>query len=231
MDIEWPGDRYGALDDVASLVMAHEAGDFFEVGVEKRGGYAGRNVWRRFDVEVWLAGQHFSTISLTFDFRYASLPTEFLLGENTLGFADVPCVTVSTVRLEIQAAEMLLSHVSECARGFNPTNIERIRDLALIAAQSGLDADTLGTVLRVISAREDSVLPQRMPDPFEGWDELMQRMAASAGSPADFLPGYDGVAALFDPLLSGEVTEGTWDAARQSWQAPGSDDGGYVPPF
>jgi hypothetical protein len=232
LDIEWPNETYGALDDVPSLVMAHDAGDFFEVGMRQAGGgVTGRESWQRFDVEVSLAGRPFSTISLTLRLYYAPLPTELLLGEDTLGFADVPCVTVATMLLEIQAAEMLRSYISECASGFNPADLDGIRDLALVAAQSGLDADILGAVLRVVFARAGSELPQRMPDPFEGWSEPMRQMAVKAGQPVDFLPGYDGVVALFDPLLSGEVVEGTWDAARQSWQAPGSDDEGFVPPI
>lgn len=232
LDIEWPHDRYEALEDVPSLVMDHEAGDFFEVDVEMRGGGSiGRRVWRRFDVQVSLAGQPFSTVSLTLRLDHTPLPTEPLLCEDTLGFAGIPCVTVATVLLEIQAAEMLLSHISECARSLDPRNLDGIRDLALVAAQSGLDADTLKAVLLIVFASEGSELPERMPDLFEGWAEPMRQMAAKAGSPADFLPGYDGVVALFNPLLSGEVTEGTWDAARRSWQAPGPDDEGYLPPL
>lgn len=232
LDIEWPHDRHEALRDVPSQIMGYEAGDFFEVRVEKRGGGSiGAKAWRRFDVEVSLGGQHFSTVSLTLRLYHAPLPTEFLLGENTLGFAGVSCVTVATVLLEIQAAEMLLSHVSECASGLNPANLDGVRDLALIGARSGLDADTLAAVLRLVFARGGSELPQRMPDPFEGWSESMRQMAKRAGRPGDFLPGYDGVVALFNPLLNGEVEVGTWDAARRSWQVPGSGDGGYVPPL
>lgn len=232
LDIEWPHDSYEDLDDVPSLITGHEAGDFFEFEVERRGGGSTpRHSWQRFDAEASLAGRHFSTISLTLNLDHGPLPTEPLLGEDILSFAGIPCVTVATVLLEIQAAEMLVSHVSECERGLDAANLDRVRDLALIAAQSGLDADILRTVLFLVFADENSTPPERMPNPFEGWCESMRQMAAKAGQPNDFLPGYDGIVALFDPLLSGEVEGGTWDAARRSWEEPGSDAGGYVPPL
>jgi hypothetical protein len=116
-----------------------------------------------------------------------------------------------------------LRHVGECENGFGPAKLDDVRDLGLIAARSGLDAAVLREMIGQIFARHEAEPPETLPHPFEGWAEPLRRMAETAGSPGDFLPGYDGVVALFAPVLSGEVTEGTWDATGQCWNNPSAN--------
>jgi hypothetical protein len=228
--IEWPVGGRGAMDDAPFQVMQHDAGDYFELEMHQSGmGVTGRHAWQSFNVEVSLAGQPFSTIWLELGLKYGPLPTERLSTEGALEFAGIDPVEVETVLLEIQAAEILYNHVRKCEDGFNPAKLDDVRDLGLIAARSGLDASVLREVLTQIFARNDSEPPAGLPHPFEGWAEPMRQMAAAAGDPDDFLPGYEGVVALFDPILSGEVPHGTWDATYRSWQAPDSDFDGNLP--
>jgi hypothetical protein len=92
------------------------------------------------------------------------------------------------------------------------------RTTVMIAARSGLDAAMLGEIISQIFKRHDMEPPMGLPHPFDGWAEPMRQMAETAGQPGDFLAGYDGVVALFDPVLSGEVVSGTWDATHRHWQ-------------
>jgi hypothetical protein len=224
LDIEWPVGRYGAFHEVPALIADHDAGDLFEIELEESGaGISGRQAWARLSAHASLAQQHFETASVMLGLKYGALPTERLRTEELLGFAGIPPVEVETVLLEIQAAELLYAHIGECENGLKPGNVDGVRDLGLIAARSGLDAAILREVLDQIFARHEAEPLTALPHPFEGWAEPLRRMAETAGSPGDFLAGYDGVVALFDPVLSGEVEEGRWDATDQRWSDPSSN--------
>jgi hypothetical protein len=64
-------------------------------------------------------------------------------------------------------------------------------------------------------------------DPVEVAAEKFRKIAEKAGSPTDPNETYEEVAVLFDPILSGEVTTGTWDVDRKRWASahlePGHD--------
>lgn len=126
--------------------------------------------------------------------------------------------------MAIQVAKLLRDHVSSCRRGFDPSSLDNLRDLCLIAACTGLDARSLSRAIEAMFGRGDSSPPERMPDLFEGWAEPMREMAAAAGTVSDFIPGYDGVVALFDPILSGDFESSYWDATSQTWRNPFDDE-------
>ena len=232
MKIEWPVGQLGAMREMPLRVMEHDAGDCFEFEFAQAGmGVIGGRAWDSFDVQCSLTEVDFSNVPLTLSLEYGALPTEEVLGEDTLSFAGIPPVTVQAVLLEIQAAELLYSHLRACQQGLDPSRLNDLRDLALIAAQSGLDGRALFSLLAQTFARNKTMPPPGLPDPFEGWAEPMRKMAAAAGDPSDFLPGYDGVLALFDPLLRGDVLEGTWDATSRCWREPGSEADEGLPPL
>lgn len=225
LNIEWPTDRVSKAREVAAQIAEHRAEDPFRIEVQRSGqGLVGGTGWENFTVEAWLGEHHFSTASLSLDFNYGALPGETLVTENPLAFAGIEPVEVKVMPLAIQAAKLLQDHVSSCARGFDPSRLDKLRDLCLIAACSGLDARTLSKAVLAMYSREESTPPERMPDLFEEWAEPMREMAAAAGTVSDFVPGYDGVVALFDPILSGEVETGYWDATSQTWRNPFDDE-------
>ena len=225
LDVEWPTNRVAVAGEAVAQIMEHRAEDHFQFQIDQSGqGVVGRRAWENFNVEAWLGQCHFSTASLTLNFNYGTLPSERLLTDNPLSFAGIDPVEVEVMPLEIQAAELLRDHVRACKSGLNPARIDDLHDLCLIAARSGLDATVLHEAVAGIYARNESSPPDGVPDLFEGWAEPMRKMAATAGSPDDFIPGYDGIAALFDPILAGVVEEGAWDATSRTWRDPGSDE-------
>jgi hypothetical protein len=165
VQIEWPVGRSGALQEAPSHALAHDAEDHFELQMSRSGmGLTGRQAWQKFDVEVSLAGHSFSTIWLELGLKYGPLPTERLLTGGMLEFAGIGPVEVETVLLEIQAAEVLYSHVRNCEVGLNPAKLDDVRDLALIAARSGLDATVLRTPLPTVTHRPIPSLSAAFPE-------------------------------------------------------------------
>ncbi len=232
IDIEWPGFDYLGAQEIPDLIEEHEHGDLFRLEIARDAGRIfGSKIRERRDVDAWLGEDHFATASLNVKFDYAALPSDRIHTADLLSFAGIDPVEVRVVPLALQAAELFRDHVRDCEKGLDPTRVDRLRDLCLIAARSGLDAGALRQTVFALCEDRDRDLPDRMPDPFGGWAAPMRKMAAMAGRPDDFIPGYDGVVALFDPILRGEVERGVWDATSRTWWDPFDDGGNEKPPL
>jgi Nucleotidyl transferase AbiEii toxin, Type IV TA system len=217
LDIEWRVDRFSELSEVPVETAEHDAGDFFRFEVEKSGEMvSGRRIGRSFQFHAFIAEEAFETVWVEFTLRYGQLPTEPLSIGDVLEFAGIDPVEVEAVLLEIQVAEMLRSYCGACASGFDPSHATDLLDLSQIAEQASLDAAILREVLDAIFARHNDDLPTGLPSPFAEWAEPFRRIAESAEAPAEL----DAAAALLDPVLSGEVTEGAWNAAERRWSDP-----------
>lgn len=224
LNIEWPVGGHSEFREVPFKIARHDPGDLFELELEQSGmGVSGGSAWSHTGVHAFLAGRPFSTVSLEIALRYGQLPTEPVRTDGLLGFAGIEPVEVNAVLLEMQAAEMFYEYCRECETGLNPTRADGLLDIGLIAGRDGLDAANLRGAIDGIFAHKEVEPPTSLPNPFEGWAEPLRQMAQSAGPPAAYLAGYDSATALFDPVLSGEVVEGAWDAGRQRWGDPSSN--------
>lgn len=215
--IEWPVGRLSELHEAVATAAEHDAKDFYTFEIESSGeGISGNEVRRSFRLHAFLGEEPFETASIDFLCRYGPLPTEPLRFSDLLGFAGIAPVDVASVLLEIQVAEMVHGYSGSCARGFDPSSATDLLDIGLIAERSTLDAAALREAIAAIFARKDADPPTSLPSPFEQWAEPFRRMAESAEVPAELVASAE----LLDPVLSGEVTEGTWNPAMQHWSGP-----------
>lgn len=90
----------------------------------------------------------------------------------------------------------------------------------LISELSTLDAASLHREIETIFAlRGTHTAPESLPSPPAGWATPFRRLAKEVGVPDELAAGHRDAATLLDPILSGEVTSGRWDPARQRWTA------------
>jgi hypothetical protein len=214
--IDWRVDRMSEFDSVPLEAALHDAGDFFEFEVETTGGrISGRSAGRFLSFRASLAGEEFETVRTDFEFRYGWAPTAPLGIGEPLRFAGVEPVEIDAVRLEVQVAEMLRDYSGACFRGFDPGRPESLLNLGLVAERTSLDATLLRSDIEQLFARDGAEPPTSLPDPFEHWPETFRHMV----DPTRMPPELQVAAALLNPILSGEVVDGVWNATRREWIA------------
>jgi hypothetical protein len=119
--------------------------------------------------------------------------------------------------IEVQLADQLLEYTRSVAREAGGSSAENLLDLKLIAELPALDAANLALSIYALFGGDGQAAPESLPSPPEEWAERYERIAESMGAPADLHKGHGEVAALLDPVLSGEVLEGTWNPAERCW--------------
>lgn len=218
LEIEWRVDRFEGYLEAELEAVAHDAGDLFQFGVRVVGsGVSGHRAHRRFQVNAFLAGELFETFQLKLNLRFGEVGTETLHVENLLGFAGIEPVEVDAMAIEVQLADQLLGYIRSVAQEAGGSSVENLLDLKLIAELPALDATNLALSVYALFGDDGQEVPESLPYPSEEWAEAYERVAESMGAPVDLDDGHEEAAALLDPILSGEVFEGTWNPAECCW--------------
>jgi hypothetical protein len=130
-------------------------------------------------------------------------------------------VAAPSLPLELQVAEKLHAYTRGYGgEGAGSTRVKDIVDLALVASTARLDAARLcRAVNETFERRSGRALPPALPRPPRDWEVPFRRLAAEIDLVADLEKGHGLAAQLLDPILSGKVTSGSWDAAAPGWLA------------
>lgn len=221
VDIEWRAPEDDLLDTLLDAAD-HDAADFFVFAIERAGVPEDRlGGSHRFKVSASLAGRSFETFLLDVGFRSdAALAAETLRTDDLLSFAGIEPVEVPAVSLELQVAEKLHAYTRSYEGQRTSTRVKDLIDLALIAELSSLDAVLLRREIGTIfTLRETHSPPVALPSPPSEWSVPFRRLAIEVGAAEKLEAGHQDAAALLDPVLSGDVTAGTWNAVARSWVA------------
>lgn len=230
LEIEWRGDLPSKFNQAFHEMASHDAGDPFEFRLEQSGmGVTGRKIFNSFDAHALLAGEIFETVRIAFHLRYGRISTEVLQTYDLLEFAGIEPVEVTAILLEIRVAEMLYRYTKRGDGELGISSAEDLVDLGEIASRTHFQAFTLGEAIRMTFEKHKAhSVPESLPRPSEEGAETFQMVAERAAVPIGLEDTYQSVAALFDPILSGDVTAGVWDAYRQCWE-PGRPENGHDP--
>ncbi len=89
-------------------------------------------------------------------------------------------------------------------------------------ARTTMDVDLAGAGDEDAATADLLAVPGALPRPPADWRVPYARMALDVGLPAEFDRGYELVARLLDPVLSGEIGAADWEPAARRWAAPSS---------
>jgi hypothetical protein len=219
IDIDWQAEESELLDTLLDAAD-HDLDDFFAFAIERAGVPEDRlGGSHRFRVSAALAGRPFETFLLDVGLRAdESIDAETLRTDDLLAFAGIDPVEVATIPLELQTAEKLHAYTRTYEGERPSTRVKDLVDLALIAELANLDASDLRIQIEtVFSLRATHSAPSHLPLPPIDWATPFRRLAEEVGVPAQLEEGHRDAAALFNPVLSGDVTAGTWDPNERRW--------------
>lgn len=149
-----------------------------------------------------------------------SMPAEAIVLPDTLGFAELPPVTVQLCSLEQQIAEKFHAFTQICASGYS-TRVKDLADIILIAeSDQNLRADNLRTALCTTFELRNRTLPDATPDAPSDWARPYAHLAQEINIiPGTLIEAMEVVRTFLNPILAGQTT-GIWRAGR--WLMPGS---------
>jgi hypothetical protein len=211
------------VDELADTLLdaaAHDAGDFFVMAIERTGTPVDRlGGAHRFRVSVSLAGRPFETFLLDIGLRDDDAGgADTLRTDDLLTFAGIEPAWIPAIPLELQVAEKLHAYTQTYEGGRASTRVKDLVDLALIAELSSLDATALRQEIdSIFGRRETHSAARSLPSPPPEWALPYGRLAQEVGIPADLAAGHREAAAMLDPVLGGEITEGQWSPAVRTW--------------
>lgn len=221
VDIDW----HSAADDLLDVlidVADHDLGDFFTIAIERSTMPAERlGGSHRFNVTASLAGRVFEAFLLDVGIlAHPSPPTDTLVTDDLLAFADIPPVCVDTISLEVQVAEKVHAYTRQYGDGRPSSRAKDLVDLALITELETLKAPTLrGAIEITFSQRATHAQPQALPPPPAEWAPQFRRLAAQVGIAPDLHAGHVAASAMLDPLLAGAVRHGRWNPTTHQWMS------------
>lgn len=221
VDIEWRAAESELLDTLIDAA-AHDQGDFFVLAIEKSNAPERRfGESHRFKVSTSLAGRPFEAFVLDVGRREnREIKSETLLTDDLLTFAGIAPVEVEAVTLETQIAEKFHALTRTYEGDRVSTRTKDLVDIALVSALFDLDAETLRREIReVFMARRSHLAPNAVPPPPPSWTEPYRRLSEEVGLPNKLSQGHQRAAALLNPILSGEISAGSWNCDDERWQA------------
>lgn len=216
------GEEVATSDLLAAADL--DMGDYFSFSIERTAKLdqlvEGAAV--RYHVRADLGARRFEdfVVDIGFDLPPGWEP-EVLIGPDLLSFAGIDPVAAPSLPLEVQVAEKVHAYTRGYGvDGVGSTRVKDIVDLALVASTAELDA---GKVRRAMSEtfarRSGRALPAALPRPPADWAVPFGRLAGEIHLAADLDGGHQLAARLLNPILSGNVTTGRWDAVGQAWLA------------
>jgi hypothetical protein len=223
MDLAGAAGEEAATSDLLAAADV-DLSDYFSFGIERTAKLdqllEGAAV--RYHVRADLGGRRFEdfVVDVGFDMPPDWEP-EVLIGPDLLSFAGIDPVAAPSLPLELQVAEKVHAYTRGYGgEGMGSTRVKDIVDLALVASTANLDAARLRRAVReTFKRRIGHDLPEVLPRPPGDWEVPFRRLAGEINLMADLAKGHELAARLLDPILSGRVTSGRWDAARQTWLA------------
>ncbi len=179
----------------------------------------------RYHVACELAGRPFDDVIV--DVAFGDRPIgepEMIRGPRLLDFADIEPAAVPAIPLAQHVAEKVHAYTRAYGSQALPsTRVKDLVDLAMIATEVSLQAAQLRQALqRTFETRGRQSLPNHLAAPPEDWRAPYRRLAGEVGIPEDLGTGHRIAGAFIDPILSGEVTDGSWDPIGRVWWLSGS---------
>lgn len=221
LEVEWRTEHVESFVDAVERAAAHDAGDLFEFEVGVGGKSAGgKGAWNRYSVHALLAGEPFEVFEFTQNLRFGNIGSQAVNVEDLLDFADVPPTEVDVLLSEVLLAGRFHRYFSRAGEEAVRPSAEALLDLKLISELPGIDAVRFVLAAFWIFRMHREEIPRGLPGPREEWAECYWELAAPTGASADLDDDYADVAALLDPILSGEVERGTWDPGECRWMVP-----------
>lgn len=221
MDLARSGDEEAATEDLIAA-QAAELGDFFTFEIDRTGQLdemeGGRAI--RYHVRCLLGGRLFEEVVIDVGFDLpAGWDPELIEGPDLLGFADIDPVEAPTLPLELQVAEKVHACTrSYGASGASSTRVKDLIDLVLIATGATLDAATLARALKeTFEHRGQHDVPTSLPEPPAHWATPYGVLAREVELPPSLTEGFAAASAMLDPVLTGTVTDGSWDHGQGRW--------------
>ncbi|MGD0454593.1 MAG: nucleotidyl transferase AbiEii/AbiGii toxin family protein [Solirubrobacteraceae bacterium] len=219
IDIDWHAAEDELLDTLIEAAQ-QDMSDFFSFGVERTGppeDHLGGS--HRFRILAVLAARQFETFVLDVGFRPESTAQiDTLRTPDLLSFAGIEPVTVRVIPLELQVAEKLHAYTRTYEDARPSTRAKDLIDLALIAELFTLDAAALRAAIEAtFDHRGTHHRPLSFPPAPEEWRTPYRQLAQQVGVAESLHAGYQIAAALLDPILNEEITQGPWNVAGQRW--------------
>lgn len=217
IDLDW----YESGDELLDTLLDaadHDVGDFFTFRIESAGPPEDRlGGSRRFRVSASLAGRAFETFLLDVGFRVTD-GVDSLTTPDLLAFAGITPVTVPAIPLEIQVAEKLHAYTRTYHDAQPSSRTKDIVDLVLITELASLDAVALRHAIETIFAiRGTHPVPATLPVPPPEWSTPFAELARTVGIPTDLASAHATGAELLDPILGGQLMNGTWNIEKRQW--------------
>jgi hypothetical protein len=221
MDLASIGDEEVAAED---LIAAQRValGDFFNFEINRTGQLDEMDGARavRYHVRCLLAGRLFEEVVIDVGFDLpGGWDPELVEGPDLLGFADIDPVEAPTLPLELQVAEKVHAYTRSYGdSGARSTRVKDLIDLVLVASAATLDAATLARALKeTFEHRDQHEVPTRLPEPPAQWATPYGVLAREVELPPGLTNGFAAASAMLDPVLTGTVTDGSWDHGQGRW--------------
>jgi hypothetical protein len=148
-------------------------------------------------------------------------PPELVAPPAYLRFPGLEATPVPTLSLEQHIAEKCHAYTRIYVSGPS-SRVKDLVDLALIASHTSPDARRLQEALHGIFERRGTHdLPRTLPQPPDDWRTPFRKLASGTGIDPDLTAGHCRAAELLNPILSGEVQRGTWQAQEERWVEDG----------
>lgn len=173
----------------------------------------------RFGVEARLADRVFETFHVDVGWGDPVVePLERLSPPSLLAFAGIdPCV-FPCYPLSQHLAEKAHAYTHPHAGG-ESSRVKDLVDIVLIALSTPIAGPALhGALVATYRARDNSGLPQQLPEPPEAWDSPFRALVRGTGIGITTLEqGFDVACRFFHPVLRGDAV-GEWDPLSIQWR-------------
>lgn len=178
-----------------------------------------------FQIRAEVAGRRFEDFALDVgSFPRKSDLLERIESRPLLAYAGIPQTMFPVISIEQHLAEKLHACTQIYSSGRQSTRVKDLVDIVLIARFSSPRADHLkNEIERTYLDRLNHPVPKLFPPAPDDWAAPYRALSTPTGLNVNFKAAQDIAMALFDPVLNGSRSVGSWDAARQCWSDPQSD--------
>ena len=172
----------------------------------------------RFGIVAEMAGREFESVHV--DVAIADSVNWNPESRRTSGwmaFAGIDSLDVPVLAIEQHIAEKVHAYVRTFASGTS-SRVKDLVDLALITRAIPIDAERLRIAVDTTFDVRGGAKPESVPRPPDSWSVPFRQMARETDLAEDLEESWKEVAAMLDPVLGGQVREGTWDPRRRMWK-------------
>jgi predicted nucleotidyltransferase component of viral defense system len=220
VDIDWTlGEQEGT--ELLLDAAAHEMDDLFTFTIQRAASgddLAGGG--QRWTVLAELAGREFERVAVDVGFgKQPVVAPDTVVSSRLLDFAGIGPVTVPALAVEQHLAEKLHAYSRTYAGEQPSSRVKDLVDMVVIARTTPVDADRLSDAVRsIFERRATHAIPRFLESPPPAWARPWQALVTHLAAGDELLTGYGTAAALFGPLLAGEVDGMVWNPAGAVWQ-------------